>query len=800
MLSLCRMFSLVGVTSAVLGILAMVIPDSARDLCLAAEHPQSSAVQLAVGLIRSAHSGPWSAPATWEAGKVPGAGARVQIREGHIVVYDVKSEQPIRLVHVAGTLTFARNIDTRLDVGLIKIQAGEDATEDGFDCEAHLPDPPSSGVRSALEAGTPDRPIDADHTAMIRLIDCDGVNKNSWPAIVCCGGRMDFHGAPLNRTWVKLGETAKKDDMTVTLADSVPGWRIGNRVILTATKERKSGEYARSNVETEERILKAIDGTKLTLDKPLEFEHFADGDFRGEVANLSRNVIVESAEPDTARGHTMYHRGSAGSISYAEFRHLGKENTLGRYSLHFHLVGDTMRGSSVIGASIWDSGNRWLTIHGTNDLVVRDCVGYRSVGHGFFLEDGTEVNNVFDHNLAVQAFAGKSLKGQALPFDRNDGAGFWWANSLNTFTRNIACENERYGYRFEATNKNQFDLTLSVQQPDGTLQNVDIRTLPFVRFEDNECHSDGLHGFNLGEGVDRVGPDESHPFVIRNMKIWATHYAFRLQSPSVLLENLWIHRCRYGMYFLDPDRHVYRDLIISETPDEPWSSSHGDDSIQHGVVTVDGLAFVNIRSTYNNLIPLTHYNATGSAVSHFRNVKLVNRSGSNNRALVNMYEDESLKPAPTGVPIYFHDYFGPNRHAKFVSTKAADLLSDGSTYRQVPLLTGSRSRVAEVQDIEFPKLLDPVDDRPPATVITHASQAAPGKLLVRGTTADNGPVKRVLVNGRQAKETAPNFAEWEILLGGVKTGETNLTAHAEDAAGNVEQRPHRRVIFCPKEM
>ena len=44
-----------------------------------------------------------------------------------------------------------------------------------------------------------------------------------------------------------------------------------------------------------------------------------------------------------------------------------------------------MRGASVVGASIWDSGNRWITIHGTNYLVVRDCVGYRSLGHGFWL-------------------------------------------------------------------------------------------------------------------------------------------------------------------------------------------------------------------------------------------------------------------------------------------------------------------------------------------------------------------------------------------------------------------------------
>src|SRR5207302_3452927 len=228
-----------------------------------------------------------------------------------------------------------------------------------------------------------------------------------------------------------------------------------------------------------------------------------------------------SAGPAGVRGHTMYHRHSAGSISYAEFRHLGKKGVLGRYALHYHLVGDTMRGSYVLGASIWDSHNRWLTIHGTNYLVVRDCVGYRSIGHGYFFEDGTEVFNVLDRNLAVQALRGKPLPKQVLPFDANEGAGFWWANSLNTFTRNGSCENARYGFRYEATPSSALKLNLRVQQPDGTKKIVDIRTLPFVRFDDNESHSEGLYGINIGEGVARAGPDNRHPFVMRNTKIWS---------------------------------------------------------------------------------------------------------------------------------------------------------------------------------------------------------------------------------------------------------------------------------------
>ena len=164
--------------------------------------------QDSAALIRSAISGRWSDAATWERGRVPGANAKVQIRQGHVVEYDVQSDQPIRTIHVAGTLSFAPDRHTRLDVGLIKIQPSDDASEDGFDCDAHVPAVEPGQPRPALVVGTPEQPITASHTALIRLTSFDGMDRQSCPAIVCCGGRMDFHGAPLNRTWVKLGQTA----------------------------------------------------------------------------------------------------------------------------------------------------------------------------------------------------------------------------------------------------------------------------------------------------------------------------------------------------------------------------------------------------------------------------------------------------------------------------------------------------------------------------------------------------------------------------------------------------------------
>lgn len=629
-------------------------------------------------IIRSAQSGPWSASATWAGGKVPTAGASVQIRTGHAVIFDTNANA--RAIFIAGTLSFAHDRDTQLDVGLIKIQPGDDTSEEGFSCDAHLPDVDPSQPKPALEVGTGAQPVDAKHTALIRLVYFEGMDPQSCPAIVCCGGRMEFHGAELNHTWVKLGATVKKGDTAITLAEAVTGWRVGDRVFLTATtrqikREKTFRTSVRDNTQTEERIIREVNGTSITLDQPLEFEHLGDGAYRGEVANLSRNVIIESADPAKARGHTMYHRGSAGAITYAEFRHLGKEGVLGRYSIHFHLARDTMRGASVIGASIWDSGNRWITIHGTDYLVVRDCVGYQSVGHGFFMEDGTEVFNVLDHNLAVQACVAKPLPKQVLPFDHNDGAGFWWANSLNTFTRNVAAECDEYGFRFDAAANSGFDLALNVPQPDGTRRSTDIRTLPFVRFDDNEIHCMRRHSLNLGGlsaelkgDVGGVGPDAQHPFVIRNLKIWNVHWALHPGSPSVMLDGLDVHHAEYALWKANYDRHAYRRVKLDDIS-------------------------VNPNFTPKGTQPL---------------------------------------------------------------------------------------------EKDFPGELKPVDDLPPETVITSMLRQKDGSLLVRGTTSDNGEIKRVMVNELTAKATRANFAEWEATV--PTTAE--LHAFGEDASGNIEPKPH----------
>ena len=90
-------------------------------------------------------------------------------------------------------------------------------------------------------------------------------------------------------------------------------------------------------------------------------------------------------------------------------------------------------------------------------------------------------------------------------------------------------------------------------------------------------------------------------------------------------------------------------------------------------------------------------------------------------------------------------------------------------------------------DADFPKLRD---DLPPTTVITHILRQGNNQLLVRGTTADNGEVDSVQVNGQSVRPVTANFGEWEVELTGVPQGATQVTARALDSAGNQELRPH----------
>ena len=95
-------------------------------------------------------------------------------------------------------------------------------------------------------------------------------------------------------------------------------------------------------------------------------------------------------------------------ISNVEVYHVGQAYRLGRYPIHFHMIGDSPS-SYVSECAIHESFNRAVNIHASNYILVEKTVIYNIMGGAFFLEDGVEIGNVLQYNLAVFVQASSSL-------------------------------------------------------------------------------------------------------------------------------------------------------------------------------------------------------------------------------------------------------------------------------------------------------------------------------------------------------------------------------------------------------
>jgi hypothetical protein len=258
--------------------------------------------------------------------------------------------------------------------------------------------------------------------------------------------------------------------------------------------------------------------------------------------------------------------------------------------------------------------------------------------------------------------------------------------------------------------------------------------------------------------------------------------------PSLLAENLTI-RSHYGVYHPNFDNHLYRNVTILDAHTEPFNRGHDDRSVQDGVLAVDGLVFDGCSAGRMPLIQISDDNASGRAVSHFRGVETLDWRENRQRSIVNLGGGPRPQPKTArGVPIYLHDWYGAGRTALVVSERSPEYKSDPAMYREDRPLTGDASRVCEVSGIAFPAVLTPVDDLPPATVITQIEPMTGGRIAVRGIVSDNGAVREVRVQGQPAQLDSLT-GDWHIELTGLSDNEP-IEAKSTDLAGNRERLPH----------
>ena len=124
----------------------------------------------------------WSAPTTWEDGKLPGEGDSVFIYAGRNIVLDI-SPPTQNLIWVQGRLSFARK-DIELHAHYIVVQNG------------------------TFEIGTEERPF--EHHARVVLHGTP--TSTDLPiygskVIACRFCTLDLHGRPRVRTWTRISQT-----------------------------------------------------------------------------------------------------------------------------------------------------------------------------------------------------------------------------------------------------------------------------------------------------------------------------------------------------------------------------------------------------------------------------------------------------------------------------------------------------------------------------------------------------------------------------------------------------------------
>ena len=172
---------------------------------------------------------------------------------------------------------------------------------------------------------------------------------------------------------------------------------------------------ASSTITGESNIRSAIEDTRESAGSNLKIDSV---DTRAAVALLSRSVRIVSAG-DTRDvdfppadsdyfygGHTMVRQGFAAyQMQGVEFYQLGQGGRLGHYPVHFHMVRNTPNNTFVKDCSIHDSMTRWITLHATQGVLLARNVGYMSIGHGYYIEDGTETDNKLYSNIGILARA-----------------------------------------------------------------------------------------------------------------------------------------------------------------------------------------------------------------------------------------------------------------------------------------------------------------------------------------------------------------------------------------------------------
>ena len=411
------------------------------------------------------NSGDWFDPATWADGVVPGEGAAVVISEGVSVTYGGVSNAALATLRVDGTLSFATNTNSRIEVETFVVNA-----------------------MGRLEAGTLESPLSPAFNIDIVIDTSTGpIDRTEDPTQIGRGlvalGEVEMHGAE-KTVYTTVEIDAMQGDTSLTLSEAPGGWQVGDTIVLTGTHYIEVN-HGYQGSQDEEFTIVAIDGNVITLDHEIQFDHDTPrDDLKAYVANYTRNISIETENPDglpaNERGHVMFMHSDAVDVRFVEFHELGRtdksipidnylrdysqkgapylldengelqegaqDNIVARYAVHVHRSGaDDGSGDPAYfyGNAVFGSPG-WGYVNHDSHVVFEQNAAYNVTGSAFVTETGNEIGAIIG-NISIRndGNVGDTLrtgvKDGKSTFDLGFGGhGFWLQGRIVAVEDNIA--------------------------------------------------------------------------------------------------------------------------------------------------------------------------------------------------------------------------------------------------------------------------------------------------------------------------------------------------------------------------
>lgn len=422
----------------------------------------------------------WSAANSWRSNTKPVAEDDVLIPANSVIVLDQNIN--VKSITVKGKLIVDLSKDISISTEYIILDGGA----------------------AYFEWGTENMPYRKKGVVTLR-----GSNKSTkipgtsinYKAIVAGNSsRIELHGNT-KTSWTRLVKNAGANQNKITVLNNATGWSVGDQVLIVSSRLNWK--------EAEKRTITAVSDDKktFTLNTNLRFPHIGnkksytrakdgkvwDAEIRAEVGLLSKSIKIQGDAGSVNNqfgGHFMVHSGAKAHVSSIELFRMGQKSIIGRYPFHWHLLQEQGAGQYLKNSSIHTSYNRAITIHGTESTLVENNFAYDHIGHGIFLEDGSERFNVIKKNVVV--LTKKPKVGEELTPSDNEASEvqnktpsqFWITNPNNIFEDNVAAGTEGTGFWFALPKK---PMQESANIP--RFQNLEPYKEKLGKFSGNTSHS-----------------------------------------------------------------------------------------------------------------------------------------------------------------------------------------------------------------------------------------------------------------------------------------------------------------------